>query len=125
MWRLENPCRVARDEVPSERWGALWGCPMAERRAAAAAIGHAAGMPELLLLLIAVIHMALRSRRDLVLENLLLRHQLAVARRPKPRPRLKTRDKLLWLLGRRFCSDWRRHLVLVTPDTVVRWHRQG
>jgi transposase InsO family protein len=34
-------------------------------------------------------------------------------------------DRVLWVLGRRFCADWRRHLVLITPDTVVRWHRQG
>jgi hypothetical protein len=31
----------------------------------------------------------------------------------------------LWLAGRRLCADWRRHLVLVTPETVVRWHRGG
>jgi transposase InsO family protein len=57
--------------------------------------------------------------------NLLLRHQLAVALRTKPRPRLTAPDRLLWVLGRRFCADWRRHLVLVTPDTVVRWHREA
>jgi putative transposase len=76
-------------------------------------------------LLLAVISAALRSRRDLVLENVLLRHQLVVAARPNRRPRLRIRDQLLWLLGRRFGADWRRHLVLVTPGTVVRWHRQG
>ena len=58
-------------------------------------------MLDLLVLLIGVIPTALRSRRDLVLENLLLRHRLAVVLRPKPRPRLKARDKLLWVLGRR------------------------
>jgi hypothetical protein len=82
-------------------------------------------MLELIALLLAVIPAALRSRRDIVLEHLLLRHQLVVAARPKRRPRLRTWDQLLWLLGRRCCADWRRHLVLVTPDTVVRWHRQG
>jgi putative transposase len=34
-------------------------------------------------------------------------------------------DKLLWILARRFFSGWREHLAIVTPDTVVRWHRQG
>ena len=82
-------------------------------------------MLELLIFLIGVIPAALLRRRELVLENLLLRHQLAVALRPKPRPRLTARDKLLWVLGLRFCADWRRHVVLVTPDTVVRWHREG
>jgi transposase InsO family protein len=82
-------------------------------------------MLELLMLLFGVLPAALRSRRDLVLENLLPRRQLAVAARPRRRPRLRAWDKLLWLVGRRLCADRRRHLVLVAPDTVVRWHRQG
>jgi putative transposase len=63
-----------------------------------------------------------------VAENLLLRHQLAVLTRPtrtRPRARLRTWDKLLWVLARRWCAGWREHLAIVTPDTVVRWHRQG
>jgi transposase InsO family protein len=82
-------------------------------------------MLELFTLLLGILPAALRSHRDLVLENLLLRHQLAVVARPRRRPRLRTWDKLLWLLGRRLCADWRRHLVLVTPGTVIRWHRAG
>ena len=35
------------------------------------------------------------------------------------------RDTLLWTLARRLCPGWRRHLVLVRPETVVRWHRQA
>jgi hypothetical protein len=50
-------------------------------------------MPELIALLLGVIPAALRTRRDLVLENLLLRHQLAVAARPKRRRHLGTWDK--------------------------------
>ncbi|MGH2350444.1 MAG: integrase core domain-containing protein [Chloroflexota bacterium] len=76
--------------------------------------------------MLAALRSALGSRRDLALENLLLRQQLAVALRPtRQRPRLERRDRLFWLLARRICPDWRRHLVLVTPDTVVRWHRRG
>src|SRR5207253_1005646 len=69
-----------------------------------------------------------RPRQDLVLENLLLRHQLAVLTRPtrtRPRPQLHTWDKLLWIVARRFCAGSREHLAFVTPDTVVRWHRRG
>jgi putative transposase len=63
-----------------------------------------------------------------VLENLLLRHQLAVLTRPtraRPPARLRSRDKLLWILARRWCAGWREHLAIITPETVVRWHRQG
>jgi len=31
----------------------------------------------------------------------------------------------VWVLARRRCAGWREHLAIVTPDTVVRWHRQG
>jgi putative transposase len=68
---------------------------------------------------------ALRSRQRLLLENLLLRQQLQVALRSQRRPRLRARDKLLWLVARRLHPNWRRHLVLVRPETVLRWHRQG
>ena len=83
-------------------------------------------MVELLFLLPTVLRAALRRRGDLVVENLLLRHQLAALTRPtRMRPRLRTRDKLLWLLVRQLRSDWRRHLVIVRPTTVVRWHRRA
>src|ERR671926_148545 len=83
---------------------------------------------ELLWLLLTAVSAWARRRHDLVLENLLLRHQLAVLSRPtrtRPRARLHTWDKLLWVLARRWCAGWREHLSIVTPDTVVRWHRQG
>ena len=85
-------------------------------------------MLELLSLLLTIILASVRPHQDLVLENLLLRHQLAVLTRPtrtRPRARLRTWDKLLWVLTRRWCACWRDHLSFVTPDTVVRWHRQG
>ena len=83
-------------------------------------------MLELLILLLGAFHAALRNRADLATENLLLRHQLAVLTRPgRKRPPLRARDTLLWVLARRLCTGWHRHLVLVRPDTVVRWHRQA
>src|SRR2546428_11583471 len=83
-------------------------------------------MIDVLALRLGVVAAALRTRRDLIAENLLLRHQLAVITRPaRRRPRPARRDKLLWVLARQLVPGWRRHLVLVTPDTVVRWHRLG
>src|SRR6266851_485074 len=83
---------------------------------------------ELLCLLLTTVRSTARPQRDLVLENLLLRHQLAVLTRPtrtRRYARLRLWDKLLWIVARRFCAGWREHLSFVTPDTVVRWHRQG
>ena len=83
-------------------------------------------MHQLISLLVRGLRAALRSRVDLVAENLLLRHQLAVLTRPgRKRPTLRARDKLVWVLAHRLYGDWRRHLVLVRPDTVVRWHRHA
>jgi hypothetical protein len=68
----------------------------------------------------------LGSRRELMLENLALRHQLQVALRTNPRPRLQPRDRVLWVwLQGMWPNGWRRHLRLVQPETVLRWHRKG
>src|SRR6202521_1391759 len=66
-----------------------------------------------------------RTRRNLLLENLVLRQQLTVLKRKRPRPRIAALDKLFWVLARRFWSGWKHALIVVTPDTVVRWHRSG
>src|SRR5215213_5283166 len=82
------------------------------------------GMIEFFVLLLGALRALLSSRADVVAENLLLRHQLAALTRPgRKRPPLRARDKLLWVLARRLCPGWRRHPVLVRPETVVRWHR--
>ena len=67
----------------------------------------------------------LRSRASLAAENLALRHQLGVLSRSAKRPRLRPRDRVLWVWLSRLCGDWRSWLVIVSPETVVRWHRQG
>src|ERR1700685_580926 len=66
-----------------------------------------------------------RSRRDLLLENLALRQQLAVLARHNPQPRLSQSDRLFWLTLQRLWPRWRQTLVLVQAETVVRWHRAG
>jgi transposase InsO family protein len=67
----------------------------------------------------------LYCRRDLLLENLALRQQLAVFKARNQRPGLSAPDKLFWVLARRFWTGWRKALLVVTPETVVRWHRAG
>jgi transposase InsO family protein len=62
---------------------------------------------------------------NLVVENLALRQQLAVMKRTNKRPRIRMTDRLFWVLLARIWHPWRKSLVIVTPDTVVRWHRKG
>src|SRR3954454_9945427 len=68
---------------------------------------------------------ATRSRSALLLENALLRHQLVVLSRSVKRPQLTATDRgLLVLLASRLRA-WADTLVIVRPETVLRWHRQG
>ena len=64
-----------------------------------------------------------RRRRDLILENLILRQQLAVWERSERRPRLQQRDRQFWSVTARGWTAWRVHLHLVQPATVVGGHR--
>jgi hypothetical protein len=55
----------------------------------------------------------LKSRRDLALENLALRQQLAVLKVKTRRPRLRPGDRLLWVLLRRLWPKWSDALIIV------------
>ena|SRR5947208_1889347 len=68
---------------------------------------------------------ALKERRDLALENLALRQQLAVLKRRKGIPRLKKGDRVFWLEHSRIWAPWRQALHMVNADTVVGWRRKG
>jgi hypothetical protein len=59
------------------------------------------------------------------LENLALRHQLAVLQRSIRRPRLSRWDRVLWVWLYWVWAGWRSNLVIVQPATVLTWHRQG
>jgi putative transposase len=64
------------------------------------------------------------GHRQLALENLALRQQLAVYKRLAPRPKLRPADRLLWVALARVWTGWRRALVIVSPNTVLRWQRR-
>jgi len=72
-------------------------------------------------ILVDALRSAFRPRRELVLENLALRQQLAIFKHRYPRPRLNDSDRLFWVLLRRVWGNWRGALHVVQPVTVVRW----
>ena len=83
-------------------------------------------MMSVLISLVLSVRSSLRSRAALQLEVLALRHQLQVLNRSRPRRlRLVTADRLLWAWLSRSWTAWRTALVIVEPDTVIAWHRQG
>ena len=66
-----------------------------------------------------------RTRRQLALEILALRHQLGVLKRSVKRPRLANVDRGLWVLLSRRWTNWSGALIFVKPATVISWHRAG
>jgi len=80
---------------------------------------------DLPLVLLMALRSCFRRQRELALENLALRQQLAVLRRGTRRPLLTRVDRAFWVGLRRLWPRWRGSLVLVSPETVVRWHRKG
>ncbi len=66
-----------------------------------------------------------RSRPALVAENAFLRQQLLILRRGVKRPRCTPADRALLVLLASRLRTWRQMLVIVQPETVLRWHRQG
>ena len=67
----------------------------------------------------------LRTPEELLAENALLRHQLTVASRGSTKPRFHAWDRFLLVALARMSSSWRDALLLVKPDTLLRWHREG
>ncbi len=76
-------------------------------------------------IVLALIRGIVADRAELAAENLALRQQLAVLSEKKRRPRLRKRDRIFWAWLSRFWSNWRSVLVIVQPETVVRWHQHG
>jgi len=68
---------------------------------------------------------ARRSRQQLALENLVLRHQLGVRQRTAKRPELTPADRTLLVWISRSMGDWKQHLAIVQPETVIGWRRLG
>src|SRR5262252_10287447 len=79
----------------------------------------------LLQLLVAATAATFKSRTALQVENLALRHQLAVLSRSVKRPKLMSADRLLWAWLCEAWSDWRSSLLIVKPETVIGWHRKS
>src|SRR5438552_657058 len=67
----------------------------------------------------------LKSRRQVILENAFLRQQVIVLKRQIIRPQLTTKDRGLLVLLASQVADWKNGLLLVKPETLLHWHRQG
>ena len=66
-----------------------------------------------------------RSHKEQAVVELVLRQQLATCAETRSKPRLTPLDRAFWVALSRFWPRWKDALVIVKPDTVIRWHRRG
>ena len=66
-----------------------------------------------------------RSRSEQAIVELTLRQQLATYTQTQSKPKLTPLDRAFWVARFRFWPHWRDTVVIVKPDTVIRWHRKG
>src|SRR5213083_37065 len=81
-------------------------------------------MVTLLLHLLRLLPMLCGGHRQVALENFALRHQLAVYKKMVYRPKLLSSDRLFWVALSRVWAGRRQALVIVSPNTVLRWQRR-
>ena len=65
-----------------------------------------------------------RSKSELVAENAILRQQLIILKRQVKRPSFTKSDRMFLVLLARLIRTWQQALVIVQPDTLLRWHRE-
>jgi len=104
-------CRQRLLEMGAGLYRALGACLWARPLALTHAVGTGADV--------------VRSRAQLRAENALLRQQLLVRRRSVPRPVVTRADRAVLVLLAGRIRAWRRALLLVQPETLLRWHRAG
>lgn len=78
-----------------------------------------------LLAILRTVYSLFKSHRQLALENLALRQQLALFKPSVKRPRVAAADPLFWIWFSKYVDAWRAMLHAFHPDIVVRWHREG
>ena len=66
-----------------------------------------------------------KSRKSLLLENLMLRQQLIIYMRKNKRPKLENIDRIILVWISRVFSKWKSVLIIVKPPTVIGWHKKG
>ncbi len=81
-------------------------------------------MIDLLNAMLATARSSLKSQRELALENLAFRQQLAILHRKTKRPKLTKADRAFWVALCSLWPHWQSALILVKPETVIRWHRK-
>jgi putative transposase len=81
-------------------------------------------MAVLLLFVFRFVRLLLSGHQAVAIENAALRMQIAAFQRKRKRPLLTTLDRMFWIGLRSLSRDWRKPLLYVQADTLVRWQRE-
>src|SRR5271156_3061769 len=81
-------------------------------------------MPPVVYAILSALGVLFRSEHSLRVENIALRHQLAVYQRTVKRPRIRREDRIFWSWLSRHWTPWREVLIFVQPGTVIAWQRK-
>jgi putative transposase len=81
-------------------------------------------MPAVVYAFLSALGALFRSQLSLRVENVALRHQLAIYQRTVKRPSIRPEDRILWSWLSRRWARWREVLVFVQPETVIAWQRK-
>src|SRR3982751_2325810 len=84
-------------------------------------IGKNRRMAVLFLLAFRFVRLLVSGHQGVALENAALRMQIAAFLRKRKRPLLTTVDRDFWISRGRLWGNWRKPLLYVQPDTVVRY----
>jgi putative transposase len=79
---------------------------------------------QLMQMMFALIRSLFANKAALAMENLALRQQLAIYKRKRPRPRLTDLDRAFWTVLKDQFAAWADALIIVKPDTVMRWQKR-
>src|ERR1700756_5447195 len=83
-------------------------------------------MTDLFKLILGVLASRFKARATLEAENLILRQQINVLRRRRPkRPHLNNTDRFLFVWLYRWFPSVLEVVAIVRPETIIRWHRAG
>src|SRR4051812_9592442 len=66
-----------------------------------------------------------KSKTKLIAENALLRKQLIILNRQVKKPIFTSLDRFLLVVLVSKLKNWKQALLILKPDTLLRWHRQG
>ena len=76
------------------------------------------------IVLIRIIQISRKSKKELILENLALRQQLSTYQVKKSRPKLSNLDRSFWIALKLSWCKWVDHLIIVKPETAIGWQNR-